>query len=264
MPDRDVVALEVVVGQVLPVVRVLDDQWALRLETGDAERLEALARISEPLGEWRQIGVEGDEDEARQRLDAERRQPHALAIEGGEAARLRDRGQLAVLAVGPAVVRAAQHLGTAPGALEDLHGSVAADVRERPQLSVVAAHDRHGLARDVRGGERAGLGHHSLGADEDPGTREDVVELRLEDVAIHVGAGGKGDALVVRNTHVCSSEAMAWCTSARARARPIPPSRACWASPSTSAHRRAALAASSTGGPAQARTCSATSATHER
>ena len=221
------------------------------------------ARVAEPLGERRQVGVERDEDEPCQRLDAERRQAHALAVESGEAPGLGNGRQLAVLAVRPAVVGAAQHLGAAPGAGEDLHRAVTADVRERAQLAVVAAHDRHRLAGDVGGRERAGLGHDALRADEDPRAREDVVELGVEDVLVHVRAGGKGDALIVRDTHVCSSEAMAWRTSVRARARPIPPSSACWASPSTSAQRRAAPAASSTAG-AQARTCSATSATHER
>ena len=189
---------------------------------------------------------------------------HALAIESREAARFRDGGQLAVLTVRPAVIGAAQHLGAAPRAGEDLHGAMTADVRERAQLAVVAAHDRHGLAGDVRGRERAGLRDDALRADEDPGAREDAVELGLEDVALDVRARRQRDALLVGDAHVRSSAAIAWRTSARARARPIPPSRACCARPSTSAHSRAALAASSTGSPAQARTCSATSSTQER
>ena len=60
------------------------------------------------------LGSERDEHEPGQRLDAERRQAHALAIERGEPARLRYAGQLAVLTVRPAVVGAAQHLGQRP------------------------------------------------------------------------------------------------------------------------------------------------------
>ena len=99
------------------------------------------------------------------------------------------------------MVRAAQHLRAAPRAGQDLHRAVAADVGERAQLAVVAAHDRNRLAGHVGGRERAGLGHHALGADEDPGAREDAVHLRVEGRLLHVGAGGQGDALLVGDAH---------------------------------------------------------------
>ena len=201
MADRDVVALEVVVGEVLPVVRVLGDQRALGLEPCDAERLEPLARVAEPLGERRQVGVERDEHEPGQRLDAERRQAHALAVERGEAARLGDGRELAVLAVRPAVVGAAQDLRARPGPVQDLHGAVAADVRERAQHAVVAAHDRDRLAGDVGGRERAGRRDDALGADEDPRAREDLVELGLVDLALDVGARRQRVALLVGDAH---------------------------------------------------------------
>ena len=231
-------------------------------QPGDAERLEALPHVAEPLRERRHLGVQRDEHESRQRLHAERRQRHRLAVERREAAGLGHGRELPVLAVRPPVVRTAQHLRAAPRAGQDLHRAVTADVGERPQLAVVAAHDRNRLAGHVGGRERAGLGHHALGADEDPGAREDAVHLRVEGRLLHVGAGGQGDALLVGDAHAGSSEAMACRTSARARARPMPPSSACCASPSTSAHSLAALAPSSA--PPQARTWAATSSTQAR
>src|SRR4051794_16838849 len=85
---------------------------------------------------------------------------------------LRRRREPAVERVRPAVVAAAEHLSLT-AAFGDGAGAVAADVRERPQSIVRAAHDDDRLVADVGGEVLTGFGDLLGATDELPRARED-------------------------------------------------------------------------------------------
>ncbi len=116
MADGDVVALEVVVGEVTfqlcaysVTYRAVGPSSAMPSGSSRSRAGRRTSRRAAPSRRHR-----GRRTPARaSSLDAERRQAHRFAVEVGEAAGLGHRGELPVLAVRPAVVRAAQHLGAA-------------------------------------------------------------------------------------------------------------------------------------------------------
>ena len=94
--DRDVVALEVVVGHDLPVGRLRGRGGvAERLEPLDPVRRELLAEAGERRRERRGVGVEVDEHEPVEHLDARRHQTERRLVEAREPAPLRHADQAA-------------------------------------------------------------------------------------------------------------------------------------------------------------------------
>ena len=77
------------------------------------------------------------------------------------------------------MVRAAQRLAAVAAPLAQAGGAVAADVAERAQLAVLAAHDERRLDADVGGDEAARLAHVGDVAGEVPRAREDRLLLAL-------------------------------------------------------------------------------------
>ena len=81
MGDRDVVALEVVLGHDLPVRRLRAAGRRERLERRDPVALEPLRQVADELGQRRRVGVEVDEHEPAQLLDPRRHQARAPLVE---------------------------------------------------------------------------------------------------------------------------------------------------------------------------------------
>ena len=73
--------------------------------------------------------------------------PELGLVEAGDRASLGHADQLAVGAVGPAVVEAADRLAALPRAAQEARAAVAADVAEGAQLAVLVAQHEHGLRR---------------------------------------------------------------------------------------------------------------------
>ena len=244
MADRDVVALEVVVGEVLPVVRVLGDQRALGLEPARC-RASRAARAHRRTTR-RAAAASASSETNTSPASASTRNAGRRTPSRSSAAKPRASGTAASW---PSWRYVQPWYGQ-----RSTFGHVPVPYRiciARWRQTFESARSTPSSPRTTATGSPAtlavanepGAGDDALGADEDPRAREDVVELGLEDLALDVGARRQRDALVVGDAHARSSPAIAWRTSARARARPMPPSSACCARPSTSAHRRAALAA---------------------
>ena len=160
----------------------------LALEPLDAVGREPLGQPGHLLGERLSMDVEVHEDEPAERLDACREQPQLGLVEIGDRAPLGHADQLAVEAVGPAVVEAADRLAALARAVQQARAAVAADVAEGPQPAVVGAQHEHrlhaGRARQVVAGVRE-LGHvgHQL-----PGAGEDPLLLQLRQLGVAVEA----------------------------------------------------------------------------
>ena len=117
MRDRAVVALEVVLDRDLPVRRRARTRPARgrRASTGSTARRE----LAERLGERRRVRVGVDEEERPPRLEPERHERQAGAVEAGLAVGARRRRGAPVEPVRPRVVRALERL-PAPLARDDL------------------------------------------------------------------------------------------------------------------------------------------------
>ena len=196
MRDRDVVVLQVVVGQDLPVLREhlvlagavlgpLED-----LELVEAERLEERLDRAQQLVE-RHGGVGAAEDETRPLLDLELRQRDRVAVQAREAARLRRGRELAVELVGPGVVGAAHHPLHRSRAFEDGGGAMAAHVGHGAQHTVVPADHDHRLVADAGGQELTRCGDLGDVPDQRPAATEDLGELLLVQQRVRVGGGGQ-------------------------------------------------------------------------
>jgi len=123
-----------------------------------------------------------------------RQQPLALAPEPGLATvGVPVEGQPdepAVVAVGPAVVRAAEVRGVAHLGPADLHAAVQAHVEVRPDLARLVAGDDEGVLQHPADDVVAGPGDLGLVADEDPRVGEHPLLLELEDLAVVVDVRG--------------------------------------------------------------------------
>ena len=183
MADGDVVPLEVVVGDDLPVVRVLVD--VLLLERHELGRCRALSRRgpSSPRN-----SSSGSVARRRGRPTRARRAPPR-----GSSAAAPPRGRAPGSRAPPARRRAgrpggtssrgtgsAAPWGTRPSRSRIVHRAVAADVRQRPQHAVVIAQHDHRLAGDRRRRELPRLGDVRDVAGDGPGAREDLAPLALQ------------------------------------------------------------------------------------
>ena len=96
---------------------------------------------------------------------------------------------VAVEAVGPAVVEAADGLAALARALEQARAAVPADVAEGAQLALVVAQHEHRLRARLGGQVRAGLRQLRHVRGELPGALEDPLALELEDLGVAVEPG---------------------------------------------------------------------------
>ena len=85
---------------------------------------------------------------------------------------------------------------TGPGrpasAVDQARAAVTADVGERAQRHVLAAHDDHAFAEVLERVPVARLGDVAVMADDLPGGGEDPLLLELEELGVAVGPGRKG------------------------------------------------------------------------
>ncbi len=156
--DRDVVALEVVVGDDLPVRRLAAGRLAEPLHGRDVVRGEPLLRARR--GRRRSGAASRSRLTKTKPANCSTRAGIRPSVDLSSPAKPRPSGhadQAAVGAVGPAVVGAAQRLAALAAALAQARRAVAADVAERAQLAVLAADQQRRLGADLHGGETAGL-----------------------------------------------------------------------------------------------------------
>ena len=130
---------------------------------------------------------EAREHKAAVFADARRsREPEVGLVESLAAAfRHRHGEELAVGVVGPAVVATDQPVGVALAFVDHLWPAMGAAVKQHLHAAIlVPAHD-HRLAAEVGGDVVARVRHLARMADEQPGTAENTLKLKLE----HVGIG---------------------------------------------------------------------------
>ena len=144
--------------------------------------------VADDLLEGRRVGLRVDEDERAELRDGGLEQAE---LADGEALAARDLAQRAVEVVGPGVVGALER-GAAPAALEHVVAAVAADVDERAEDAVRAAHDRERDGPGGDGDERAGLGDLVGAAGVLPAAPEDQLLLARQGVRVGVPPGGEG------------------------------------------------------------------------
>ncbi|MNP05902.1 hypothetical protein D3C76_978650 [compost metagenome] len=125
--------------------------------------------------------VVGGEDHAGVALHAQAGQRQLGLVEDVlVAVRIRQRAQLAVQAVGPAVVRAGEAGGVALVLLAHGGATVPAAVLQHVDVVLLVAHHDHRTAADGGGLEVTGVAHFALVGDPHPGAVENLVQLDLE------------------------------------------------------------------------------------
>ena len=184
-----VIALAEVLDHQLPVAFVRDRPARRDFQVRRLVFLQRRREIPDPRVEVRRVVRERDEDEPAQHLQGHRVQPVLRLIEAVRCAR-RQVGQRPVRAVGPRVIRAAEHRRVA--ARSQLHhreirmGRLAVLLRSRRQQLVADAHPRPAMAAHVV--ERLHL--VVLVADDDDAVAAPVlvgeVVARLRDAAVMV------------------------------------------------------------------------------
>ena len=152
------------------------------------------AEVTEEVGQLACLQVQGDEDEPVAAIQpGGRQQPLVGTPESGVAAVgvlvERQPDEPAVVAVRPAVIRAAEmrrvaHLGPA-----DLHAAVQAHVEVRADGALLIPGDDEGVLQNPADYVVAGLGDLGFVRDEHPGPAEDSVPLQREDLVVVVDVG---------------------------------------------------------------------------
>lgn len=116
-----------------------------------------------------------------------------MAVEGGVFVHVRRADELAVVGIGPGVVRALQGVGELPGrGGAEARTAVAADVVEGAAHAVAAMQEDDALAAEVEEGVLAWLGDLLDPAGAEPMGVEDVVQLLLVDGGVGVVPAGEG------------------------------------------------------------------------
>lgn len=185
---RDVVALEVVVDVDLPVAGdVVADALVVAVGCEPAVADDAFGDARHQRVEIRGVSARG-EHQALPHLHLQLRQAHRGEVEAFRRRHLRRRLQLAVEAVGPAVVAAAQGLGAASVAGRDWPGAVAADVVQHADRAVEVAHGEHRQAGEIGHHMVAGFGELANVRDQVPAAVEDRAAVQGDDARIGVAA----------------------------------------------------------------------------
>ena len=203
--DRHVVALEVVVDHDLPVGGLGGGLLGLHLEPLEPVTLHALRQPGDLLRQRGRVKVEVHEDEAGHDLDAGREQPQRGLVETRDRAAFGHADQLAVEAIGPAVVAAADRLAAIARAAQEARAAMAADVAERAQLALVVAQDQNRLHAGLGGDVAARARELADVAGELPGAGEDLALLDLEHRGVAVETGRESAAGMVSATAMRAS-----------------------------------------------------------
>ena len=159
MRDRDVHAVGIVVGDVLPVhlARAQRDA-ALGDELFHAIGRELFGVGRHHLSHARQAGLEADEDEAGKISCSSATRPWLVDVEALNDFALRHADQLAVELVAPRVIRADDAVAAvALRSVEQARSAMAADIVKAAELAVLAAHGDDRFAEHVERVIVAGL-----------------------------------------------------------------------------------------------------------
>ena len=190
--DRAVVALEVVLDADLPVRRECPRRAAAERERAevDAALRDERRHLAEHVGKRRRVRVGVHEHERPPGVDGGGQEPELRGVEPRLAVAARDLPQRAVEVVRPRVVGALQRRAAARAGEHGM-AAVAADVHERAQHAVVAAHheQRHGTG--VGGQVAAGRGDLVRPPRVLPAAPEDALLLAGEDLRVGVPARGQ-------------------------------------------------------------------------
>ena len=166
------------------------------VQGAEIERSNSLHQPAQEIRQGRGFRVEVHEDELLPGLHAHGKQAVLRAIERADALELRRALQRAIEAVAPAVIRTAKDAGRALRLGHDGRGVMAADVVERAQLVVAAAHDDQRFAGEIACDELAGLlqlirSRHHL-----PRAPKDILALQFGDAFVHVPRSRNGVGLL--------------------------------------------------------------------
>ena len=179
MGDRDVVALEVVVGDDLPVGRLASRPYGGAARGARCRRARGAPAGRRPARRAASRGCRGSRTRARAASRTRAgNSPSADLSSSGDRARLGHADQLAVEAIGPAVVAAADRLAALAAPGQQARAAVAADVAEGAQVAVVVAQHEHRLVAGRGGQVAAGLRQLRDVRRELPGALEDAVAAR--------------------------------------------------------------------------------------
>src|SRR5262249_2225338 len=92
--------------------------------------------------------------------------------------------QLAVVAVGPAMVRATQEAGILAVGAADAHAAMSAGVQESTNDAVVVAHENGGINPAWSADHVSGIRNLALVPEEEPPAAENAVDLHLMDFRV--------------------------------------------------------------------------------
>ena len=178
----EVIALDGVFHHHLPIGRdgeILAGMGPHPLEIREPAR-HLLGKARRPQMQRPGVGIEIDEDEAREFLHPHRRQAEIRLVEARQPLAALRRPQRAVGAIGPGVVGAGDRGLDVAAPLQELMGAVLADIVEGAQPPVAPADGEHPLAQDIDGGIVARACELAGMAQRPPGFEEDRLFLPLE------------------------------------------------------------------------------------
>ena len=193
--DRDVVALDVVLDDDLPVRRLAITGWSKRGQRVDPVGRQALREIADEVAQRGGAVVEVDEHEPAQLRNPHRVQPEPALVELlAERLPLGDADQAAVEAIRPAVVAAADRALALTGAAQQAGGAVAAYVPVGAELAAVVADDEHRLGARLGGEVAARTRQRGDVTRELPRPLKDQLVLGVEQSLVEVQPGREGSA----------------------------------------------------------------------
>jgi len=187
MTDWDVEMVGIIVAQRLPV----ELAWTHRDAAEHAQILETIRRNlllvwRHHLSDRRRAGLERDEQETAPIFQRDRKQAELFGLETRIFVAMRDPDQPAVTTVAPGVIGTGQHPGAAGGAVDQARAAVAADIRERSYLTVVAADHDHAFAEIFQAAPFARPKDLALVADDLRGGAQERFLLGLEKLGIKI------------------------------------------------------------------------------
>jgi len=194
-----ITAVEVIVDVDLPVaIQRINAAIEVVKFFGEIEGRDERRNFAEKFSEWRGFAIEIDEDEIFPGVDADGDKAMVFAIKIADAFKFDHALEHTVVAVGPAMVGAAELLRAAGYAGFDGGGVMAADVVESAELAVIAASDEQRFFVDVDGEELAGILELIEAADDLPVAGENGFAFELRDAGIEIPGSGDGEGPLER------------------------------------------------------------------
>jgi hypothetical protein len=194
-----VTAVEIIVHVDFPVaVQRVDPAIEVVELFGELERRDEFGNFAEKFPEGSGSAIEIDEDEIFPNVYAHGNKAVIGAIEIADALELDHALQDAIVAVGPAMIGAAELFGTTVGFENDGGGVMAADVVKGAEFAIIAPDYDERFFVDVNGEELAGILDVIEVADDLPVGSEDGVTLELRDAGIEIPGSGNGPGVFER------------------------------------------------------------------